>query len=86
MMAGAVYLLCIVTSALCAYLLFRAHQRTKRRFLLWSALCFLFLMVNNVLVLLDLLVLPDGTLVAYRQFTALLAVGVMIYGFMWEVD
>jgi hypothetical protein len=85
-MTAAVYLLCVVTSALCAYLLFRAHQRTSRRFLLWGALCFVFLMVNNAFVIIDLLWFPEGSLVAFRQFAELIAVSVMIYGFMWETD
>jgi len=81
-----VYLLCVVTSALCAFLLFRAHQRTARRFLFWGALCFVFLMINNAFVFIDLIWFPEGSLVAFRQFAALIAVSVMIYGFMWKTD
>lgn len=86
MIATAVYLLCVVTSALCAYLLFRAHQRTSRRFLLCASLCFLFLMLNNALVLIDLHWLHESNLVVFRLTTALMAVSVMIYGFIWETD
>lgn len=85
-METAVYALCVVTSALCSFLLFRAHQRTQRRFLLWGALCFFFLLINNAFVIIDLIWFPEGNLVAYRQSAALLAVCVMIYGFMWEAD
>lgn len=87
MIAAAVYILCVVTSALCAYLLLRAHQRTSRRFLLCAAICFIFLAINNGLALVDLHWLPEeGHLVAHRQVAALLAVSAMIYGFMWETD
>jgi hypothetical protein len=81
-----VYGLCFVTSVLCAVLLIRAHASTKRRFLLWCALSFGLLAANNTFVLVDLLWFPDGDLVAFRQTAALLAVGVLIYGFMWEAE
>jgi hypothetical protein len=84
--AHVVYLLCVLTSALCALLLLRAHARTGRRFLLWCAISFIFLAINNAFVLVDLMWFPEGDLVAYRQLAALVAVGVLIYGFMWELD
>ncbi len=81
-----VYGLCCVTSVWCAMLLIRAYSNTKRRFLLWCALSFVFLAINNTFVLADLVWFPEGDLVAYRQTAALLAVGVLIYGFMWEAE
>lgn len=47
--ATAVYILCAVTSVLCAGLLVRSYLRSRVRLLLWSALCFVGLAVNNVL-------------------------------------
>lgn len=81
-----VFALCFVTSVLCAALLIRSYLRTRRRFLLWCALCFMLFAVNNTFALLDILWLPDGTLIAYRQAAALGAVLVLVYGFMWELD
>jgi hypothetical protein len=81
-----VFALSFAASVLCAGLLIRASLRTRRRFLLWCALCFLLFAVNHALALLDILWLPDGTLVVYRQAASLGAVLVLIYGFMWEVD
>jgi len=81
-----VFVLCFVTSVLCAGLLARSYARTERRFLLWCALCFALLAVNNTLVLLDIFWPPEGNLVPYRQAAALGAVAVLIYGFMWELD
>jgi hypothetical protein len=81
-----VYTLCFVTSALCAALLIRAYVRTRTRLLLWSAASFVFLAVNNFFVLGDLVLFPDVNLLPFRQVTALLAVGVLIYGFIWEVE
>ena len=52
---GAVYGLCLLTSGLCAALLFRSYSRSRQPLLLWSALCFLLLAIANLLV-----VVPDG--------------------------
>jgi hypothetical protein len=81
-----VFSLCFLTSVLCTLLLARAYFRTQRRFLLWCALSFAFLAVNNTFVLADILFFPDASLAPYRQAAALAAVLVLVYGFMWEVD
>lgn len=83
---GAVYGLCLLTSGLCAALLFRSYGRSRQPLLLWSSACFALLALNNLLVVLDMVVLPDVDLSVVRQLTSLAAVGVLIYGFIWEVD
>lgn len=81
-----VYGLCLLTSALCAGLLVRSYLRSRQPLLLWSAGCFILLAANNILVVLDMVVLRDIDFSLARQVTALLAVGVLIYGFVWELD
>ena len=83
---GAVYGLCLVTSALCAALLMRSYGRSRQPLLLWSAACFTLLAINNLLVVLDMVILTGVNLSLARQLTSLSAVGVLIYGFIWEVD
>ena len=83
---GAVYGLCLLTRALCAALLVRSWLRSRQPLLLWSAVCFSLLAVNNLLVVLDMVVLAEVNLALARQLTSLSAVGVLIYGFIWEVD
>jgi len=83
---GAVYGLCLLTCALCAALLIRSYARSRQPLLLWSAACFSLLAVNNLMVVLDMVVLDDVNLSLARQVTSLAAVGVLIYGFIWEVD
>lgn len=83
---GAVYSLCLLTSAVCAALLVRSWARSRQPLLLWSAMCFSLLAVNNLLVVLDMVVLDGVNLSVARQLTSLAAVGVLIYGFIWEVD
>jgi hypothetical protein len=81
-----VYSLCFLTSAICAALLFRSYIRTRTRLLLWSALAFVCLAVNNFFVLGDMILFPDFNLLMFRYVAALAAVCVLIYGFIWEVE
>ena len=82
----AVYLLCFFTAAACAALLARSYRQTRARMLLWSALCFVLLAVNNFLVILDLLVLPELDFRLFRHLSALAAVGVLLFGFIWDSE
>ena len=81
-----VYILCFVTSALCVYLMFRAFQRQRQLLLLWSAISFCFLALTNLLVFIDLILLPDIDLMALRSLSSLVAVAVLLYGFIWEIE
>jgi hypothetical protein len=83
---AAVYLLCFLTSSACAALLARTYLRTGARLLLWSALCFALLAANNLAVILDLLVLPDRDFRLARSLLALVAVGVLLFGFIWDEE
>jgi hypothetical protein len=83
---AAIYLLCLLASAGCAWLLVRSYGRTKTRLLLWSALCFVLLAVNNLFVVIDLLVLPSVDLVPFRHLASLAAVSTLLFGFIWETD
>ncbi len=83
---AAVYLLCFATSSACAVLLARSYFRTKARLLLWSALCFLFLALNNLFVIVDLLVIPQFSLQIPRLALSLCAVAVLLFGFIWDLE
>ena len=82
----AVYLLCFLTSGACAWLLARNYRRTNARLLFWSALCFLFLAANNFVVILDMLVLPGVDFRLVRNFFALGAIAVLLFGFIWDLE
>lgn len=81
-----VYLLCFATSSACAFLLWRSYVRTRARLLLWSMLCFLLLAANNLLVVIDLLVLPDVDFTIARLSLSLAAVSVLLFGFIWDLE
>ena len=81
-----VYLLCLLTSVGCAVLLQRAWRRSRAPLLLWSAAAFALLALNNLFVVADLLLVPQVNLIAFRHASALGAVAVLLYGFIWEAD
>lgn len=83
-MAAAIYSLCALTAFACAMLLLRGYRRSKNRLQLWSGLCFSGMFVNNVLVLLDRLVLPQRDLLTLRLCVGLAALVPMLYGLLWE--
>lgn len=84
--APIVFFLCMCASALCTVLLFRGWRRTRGRLLMWTALGFVGLALNNLFVFLDLVVFPDLSFVPLRQLSALAAVGILIWGFMWDAE
>jgi hypothetical protein len=79
-----VYSLCLATSALCAAMLVRAYLAGRSRLLLWSAVCFVLLALNNLLVVVDMVMLQQVDLTIERQAAALAAILVLLYGFVWE--
>lgn len=83
-MVEAVYLLCAAASAACAVLLLRAHRRTSTPLLLRSGLCFVGLALNNVMLVLDLIVVPDVDLSTWRLLPAVMGVAFLLYGLVWE--
>jgi hypothetical protein len=82
--AAAVYLLCLATSVVCALLVARAWRRTGSRLLLWTALSFAFLALNNLLVVADMVIFQSIDFWLWRQLAAGLAIGVLLYGFIGE--
>lgn len=85
-MAEIVYLLCALTSAVCAVLLLRAHRRTGTRLLLWSGLCFVGLAVNNAALVVDLLVVPDTDLATWRLVPSVAGISLLLYGLVWDTE
>jgi hypothetical protein len=81
--ASIVYVLCALTSGLCAVLLLRGYARSRARLLFWSGLCFAGLALNNVLLVVDWST-PDVDLSTWRTLPALAGVAVLIYGLVWE--
>ena len=84
MFANVVYILCAATSALCAGLLFRGYRASGVRLLFWSGLCFVGLALNNVLLIVDVRLVPDIDLSTWRMLPALAGAALLLYSLIWE--
>jgi hypothetical protein len=85
-MAAIIYGLCALTAGVCTWLLLQAYLRGSYRLLLWSGLCFAGLTLNNLLLVLDKLILPEVDLSVWRTSVALLAMAVLLYGLIWDAE
>ena len=83
-MGTLVYALCALTSLACAWLLLRGYLRTRVRLLLWSGLCFAGLALNNVILFVDVRMVPDVDLSLWRSLPALAGIVLLLYGLVWE--
>ncbi len=86
MIATVVYVLCGLTSAACALLLFRAYRQRGARLLLWSGLGFVGFGLSNLMLVVDLVLLPDRNLEWLRSLPVLAGLGVLIYGLVWDTQ
>jgi len=84
----AIYVLCALTSAACAVMLLRGYARGRTRFLLWSGLCFLGLFVNNLLLMIDRVFIPDVTFfpAEWRSAAALVGLSLLVFGLVWDAE
>jgi hypothetical protein len=78
--------LCALASLACAWLLARSYTRSRVRLLLWSAICFTGLALNNVILFIDKVVAPDVDLSAWRLVPAAAGLAALVYGLIWEAD
>jgi hypothetical protein len=83
-MAAVAYGFGVMTSVLCAFLLIRSYLREKTKLLLWCSLCFVGLALNNVILFVDIFVVPEISLAIWRNVTALAALLLMLFGLIWE--
>jgi hypothetical protein len=85
-MTSLVYILNSLTFAVCSTLLGRAYWRVRQRLLLWSALCFAGLALSNLLIFVDLVMLPQTDLYLLRLATAAIAMLLLMFGLIWEAQ
>lgn len=84
MFANLVYVLCAATALSCAVLLLRGYRRSGTRLLFWSAVCFIGLALNNVLLIVDVRFVPAVDLSTWRMVPALAGAMLLLYGLIWE--
>ena len=86
-MAEIVYFLCALASFTCAALLLRKYKQTRVRLLFWSSACFICFAVNNVLLFVDLVILPKAIdLSVGRNIANLLGLVLLLYGMICDTD
>ena len=85
--AEGIYLLCAATSLVAAGLLIRQYRASRTPLLFWSSVAFLGLAVNNVLVYVDLGLLPTEMDLAFpRTLAGAIAMVVLVYGLVQDTQ
>jgi hypothetical protein len=84
--AVTIYILCILTSLACTWLLFGSYRRTRYRLLFWSGACFAVMTLNNLFLLLDKIVFPNIDFLTARLVSALIATLLLLYGLIYEKE
>jgi len=85
-MAGLTYLLCAITALLCSALLLKGHRRNGYPLLFWSGLAFVGLTLSNFLLVIDKLWFPEVDLSLFRHGATLIAMMLMLYGLVWDIE
>ncbi len=80
------YSVSALTCLACMVLLVRQYLRHRVRLLLWTALCFGGLTLNNALVFFDLVLCPSCDLRIARLVASLAGMLFLLYGFIWDAE
>jgi len=86
MMGELILALGALTALLCAVLLIRRYLANRLRLLLWSGLCFAGLTLNNSLLFVDMVIVPDVSLFRLRLVIVALSMGVLLVGMIWDSE
>lgn len=84
-MATLIYALCALTSLASALLLLRGYRKNRTRLLLWAGLCFLGLALNNILLFVDLGLVPELDLSLWRSLPTAAGLALLTFGLIWDV-
>jgi hypothetical protein len=81
-----VYVLCALTSALCAGLLLRTYRRSpgRQKLLLVVATGFIGLAVHSAFLVVDMIFLTSVDLSLARSLVGLVAMASLLFGLIWE--
>lgn len=84
-MSSIVFSLCALASIYVAYILAKAYRERPSRILFWSAICFSGLALNNIVLFIDLVLMPTEVTFALLRNTIIVAsVGSLVYGLVWD--
>jgi hypothetical protein len=79
-----IYPMALLASIGCMLILFHAYLRSGRRLLLWSALCFIGLSLNNLLLYVDFAFLLQTDIRVYRLCASLAGLLPLLGGIVWD--
>jgi hypothetical protein len=65
-------------------MLLRSYAKQRVRLLFWSGLCFVGLMIENVMLYIDIIVIPDVDLSLWRKIPGLVALIILLFGLVWD--
>lgn len=85
-MATTVYALSALISIACVVLLARSFLVSRSSLLLWAAICFTGLALNNVILFIDKVVATDVDLSTWRSAPALVGLLALMFGLLWETE
>ena len=83
-MGSAVNIVGALTCLACAVLLLRGYARVNQKLLLWSGVCFVLLAIGNLLIFVDLVLLPQIDLYPLRLGVDAAGMLLLLYGLIWE--
>lgn len=83
-MAGIVYILCAILSLSCALLLLSGFRKNKFRLLFWASIGFFGFALNNILLFVDIILVPNTDLLVLRTIPALVGMMIMVYGLITD--
>jgi hypothetical protein len=78
-MAEAVYILCALTSGICALLLLRHYRRSSVPLVMWTGICFVAFTIANILLFVDRVLAPSQDLLVWRLAISLFGAVVLLY-------
>jgi hypothetical protein len=84
--AETVYALCALTAIICAVLLFRGYRQSRTALLFWASVCFAGIALENVILFVDIIMLPGVDLFWWRISVAIASMLVLLYGLVWETQ
>lgn len=84
MIGPIVYFLCALTCWLCAVLLLRGYARQRARLLFWSGAAFCAFGVSNIMLFVDLVLVPNTDFSLMRSAITLVGILLLLRGLIWE--
>lgn len=85
-MSESIYFICALTSGFCAFLLIRGYCRRPSAVLFWSSVYFLCQAATNIVLVVDLVLLPTVDMSMFRRFLTMIGTVTFLLGLIWETD